>query len=520
MAHIIKLSDGTQIGSGSGESRVIKSCDVTEQVNADQELTLGSTCSACLEIEILVRSGSLGVSAGDEVVLYRDGVQAGVFTMEKPTRVSDKGYQITAFDHVVKLDKDLSAWLKGLTGWPYTLIGFAGMVCRACGLTLATTQIPNGDLPVREFYKAGVTGRQLLQWVGELACRFCHADAAGDIVLEWYGDPGVTVGPSGERYYFAGSLTYEDYEVAAIDAVKVRLADADAGLLWPEGEAENPYVISGNPIALGAVNEDLLPYLEVIRQELAGLPVYRPCKVSLPASMDIRAGDIVTVVDRYGVSFRTCVMTKTQAGQRDTLECTGSAVRGSATNVNNQSVGQVAQAAVDAQTQAQIFSKLTDGGKVQGLFLGEDGKIYLNVTYAVAGTLAADRIDVASLIAQKLRTESGGTVLEVRDGVMRMSAGDDVVVQVYYTNDAPEIMLSDGERICRSCAGGIDFSLSGGAEMAGIGVEDLDGETVGAVYADVFRQRSANVAPRLFGYEVEWKTIDGIGTVLVAKESG
>ena len=91
MAHIIKLSNGTEIGSGAGESRVIKSCDVTEQVNADQELTLGSACSACLEVEILVRIGSLGMSAGDEVVLYRDGVRVGVFTLEKPTRVSDKG---------------------------------------------------------------------------------------------------------------------------------------------------------------------------------------------------------------------------------------------------------------------------------------------------------------------------------------------------------------------------------------------------------------------------------------------
>ena len=512
------LPDGPVIGDGGGMN--VRQCSLGECVNAETELAPGSVCCASLEATVQVDGTRL--EAGTEVALYKvedDGtpVAAGTFTLERPTRISAALCKITAYDHVAKLDRDLSQWLQGLSGWPYTLIGFAGMVCSACGLELATTQIPNGSFPVRKFYKAGVTGRQLLQWVGEMACRFCRADAQGRIVLEWYRESEVEIRASGERYFFAGSLSYEDYEVAAIDAVKVALADSDAGALWPEGAAENPYVISGNPLALALVDEDLIPYLEVIRGELAALPGYRPCKVSFPAAQDVRPGDILTVVDRYGVSFRTCVMSKVRSGQKDTLECTGSARRDSTTNVNGKSVGQVAQAAVDGQTQEQIFRKLTGGGKVQGLMLGEDGNIYLNVSYAVTGMLAADRIDVGSLVAQKLRTVSGDAVLEVRDGVMQMSAGDAVVVQVYYNEGGPEIMLTAGGRISRSRAGGIDLALSEGGEMAGIGVEELEGQLVGAVYADVFRQRSADVAPRLFGYEVEWKHIEGVGTVLVAK---
>ena len=53
--------------------------------------------------------------------------------------------------------------------------------------------------------------------------------------------------------------------------------------------------------------------------------------------MDIQAGHILTVTDINGKSFRTFVMTKTQNGQRDTLECTGSRQR-SVTNLANHEI--------------------------------------------------------------------------------------------------------------------------------------------------------------------------------------
>lgn len=45
-----------------------------------------------------------------------------------------------------------------------------------------------------------------------------------------------------------------------------------------------------------------------------------------------------------------------------------------------------ARGAVEAQTQADIFNKLTDGGQVQGIYL-QDGKVYINGTYIQSGTI-------------------------------------------------------------------------------------------------------------------------------------
>ena len=409
--NVIILADGRQLSSGDSTQDAILSCTVTDQVNSGTELTPGSACCACLEASVFTPGGDLSIPTGEPVTLKKeDGTQVGVFMPERPVRSGPNSYKLTAYDRVSLLDKDLSQWLQGLSGWPYTLIGFAGMVCQACGLELATSEIPNGDMKVQEFSVAGVTGRQLLRWVGELACRFCRADADGKIRLEWYRQSDVVVTPGGERFYYSGALSYEDYEVAAVDAVKVRLADSDEGALWPEGAAQNAYVIAGNPMV--QVDDGLEGRLEVIRQELAAMPAYRPCTVEIPAGEDIQAGDVVTVEGRDGVRFRSCVMSRTVKGQRQVLECTGSIDRSSTMAVNGRSPSQIAQEVVDRQSHAYIFNKLTDGGKIQGIYQ-QDGKWYINAQVAKIVDLTADQVT-----AGKLQSVDGKTYFDLDSGVI------------------------------------------------------------------------------------------------------
>ena len=356
--NLLYLSDGTCISSGVDQTNAIQSCTVTECVNVGEELTLGSTCCACLEVKIIAPNGELNIPTGKEVTLCKEvngnaPVQVGVFLPERPVKVNTHVYKLTAYDKVSMLDKDISAWLKGLE-WPaagYPLLTFAGMVCTACGLELATTDIPNATFPVYRFYKPEVTGRQIMRWIGEVAGRFCRANAYGQIELAWYTSSGVTIRATGDRYYYAEGLSYEDYDVAAIDAVKLQLADSEDGALWPSGAADNPYIITGNPflsmwniIRMGFSKFGI--YFVTLQTTFVVTGKYRPCKVSLPASLDIRAGHTVQIVDKNGVEFTTCVMTKTQKGQRDTLECTGSARRDSTTKTNGSSSAETARRAV------------------------------------------------------------------------------------------------------------------------------------------------------------------------------
>ena len=397
---LIVLPDGTELFSGVGTVNAIQSATITQCVNGTQELTLGSACANMLEAKLITPNGGLTVGAGDELRVYRvddggDRSQIGLFTTEKPVRPSANTYCITAYDRVSWLDRDLSQWLGTLTGWPYSLYCLAQMVCAACGLGLVNEEIPNGNYPVQKFSAEGITGRQLMQWIGQAAGRFCRATPDGQIEFAWYrpvetvvigpkqlqpatisydgegnlsilsdritvtddGDGNVTVDSDilqvwddgdgsicvefrddpAQLYCYQGSLTQEDYTVAQIAKVQIRQNEEDIGTIYPDDIGDvNTYIITGNHLLTASTAETLRPIAQTLYEQLKDVS-YRPCKVSVPASMDIRAGDIVKITDRNGLSFSAYVMTKITSGQKDTLECTGSHHRASTTAVNSQS---------------------------------------------------------------------------------------------------------------------------------------------------------------------------------------
>lgn len=425
LRNLIVLPDGTEVYSGTGMSNTVKTATHVACVNDADELSLGSVCANALEVTIFTPGGNVALTAGDEVTLYKvddtgTWTKKGIFRLEKPTRPTTHTMKLTGYDRITKLDKDLSAWLNGLTGWPYTLKTFAGMVCEACGLTLTDKDIPNADYPVTKFTRSGVTGRSLMQWIGEICCRFCRANADGEIEFAWYTPSGITIAPTGDRYYFQGALSYETYQVAPIDAVQLQLADSDCGALWPEvEEGANSYIISGNPILLASVTDATQTCLEVIKEELSGV-TYTPCKLSIPACLDIDAGNTVDIIDKNGAQITAYVMTKTTTGQKDILECTGSARRDSATAVNNRSQSAVAAAAAKnafgGLTQQQVFDKLTDNGAVQGIYV-QDGKWYINAEYAEIINLSAE-----TMTAGKLSSKDGTSYFDLDNN--KIATGD------------------------------------------------------------------------------------------------
>ncbi len=184
--HSLKLSNGTVISSGVPEKSAIAEVGLTQCVNSGQELTLGSVCSAMVEIRMFIYPKEVCPHGGEKVELYADSRKVGTFYLEKPTRQSANVMKLKGFDAVSKLDRDLTVWPGTLTGWPYSMAAFAGMVCTQCGVKLKTTTIPNGDIPVSAITDEGVSGRKLMQWIAEAAGCFVKADPDGLICLERY----------------------------------------------------------------------------------------------------------------------------------------------------------------------------------------------------------------------------------------------------------------------------------------------------------------------------------------------
>lgn len=340
LKNLIILPDGTEIVSGNARDNSIISCKYTQCVNDSTELSIGSCCCNELEIKLFAKDG-LSIAANDEIQYYKvddSGARTkmGVFRCEKPTVTGTGTYKFVAYDNVSKLDKDLTEWLSGLTGWSYTVATFAGMVCAQCGVTLSLSEaLPNQDYQIREFSGSGVTGRMIMQWLGQITCRFIRANVHGEIEFAWYTDKEMEISTSGDFTYFGGGLSYEDYKVAQIQKVQIQVTDEDNGTVYPDSSEEelNTYKITGNYLLTAETGEELKPVAKAIYEQLQSV-TYTPCNVSIRATTQINAGDIVRVTDRNGVTITMYVMLKTNNGQKDTLECTGSYARDSSTATN------------------------------------------------------------------------------------------------------------------------------------------------------------------------------------------
>lgn len=481
---LIVLADGTELFSGTGTTNAIQSTTITECVNGAQELTLGSTCANMVEAKIFTPNGSLSIAAGDEITVYRvddSGTRhkVGIFTTEKPTRPSANSMSITAYDRVSWLDKDLTQWLAGLTEWPYALHTLAQMVCEACGLVLSNSEIPNGGYPVQQFSADGITGRQLMQWIGEIAGRFCRATVDGDIEFAWYtpatialgtyqkravdvsyengnlniqasgaqvsGDEGsvdvqseylqitddgqgnvvLTVSDSLlQQYYFQNGLSFEDYSVAPVEKVQLRQNEDDVGTVYPDiADAVNTYIITGNYLLTASTADNLKPVAQALYEHLAGV-AYTPCKISIPTSLLIHAGNMVQITDRNGKRITAYVMTRTQTGQRDTLECTGSARRDSSSAVNNQS-----------------YRALT--GKVLNLRTDVEGLKVENKD--TAGKVAALELDLTGIRTQVSQQESTAQGLQEKLTAVEQTAESvSITVQNIQENGASKVQTKAG----------------------------------------------------------------------------
>lgn len=381
---IIVLPDGTELFSGTDTVNAIKSATITECVNDSDNISLGSVCASLLEASIIAPNGGLSIAAGDEVKVYKadeDGNRhlIGLFTLEKPSRPSANVLAITAYDRISWLDKDLTTWLSGLNAWPYKLFDLASMVCDACGLSLVNEEIPNGDFLVQEFSVDGVTGRQLMRWIGQAAGLFCHATAAGLVEFAWYlENTALSIAPEekdGSIFYYQNGLHFEDYQTAAIEKVQIRSNADDVGTIYPDtAEDVNTYIIEANPLLIATNAETLLPIAQTLYERLQGI-TYTPCNISIPATLDIRAGDIIGITDRNGRSITAYIMTWTMSGQKVALESTGDYILASTGAVNKQEFKALAGKVLNLRTDVDgIFAENRDAaGRVSLLQQTVDG---------------------------------------------------------------------------------------------------------------------------------------------------
>ena len=363
------LADGTVLYDN------IVSVSWTEQVNSDSDnITPGAVCANAIDISFWVRSDdTLKIAQGTELTYYKvDDYTAvetkiGVFTCEKPEKDGSNKYKVTAYDNVTKLDIDVSSWLNALT-FPVSISSFATQLAAKCGLEFANSAPINGDYSVQAFTATNVTGRELMKMVAQAAGSFIKANANGELEYAWYvTNSKLSIAPNGSGFYFktakdkedkilhdrkvvrlrtadfvsgstpyfSGQLALSDFTVTAIDKVQVKQSDDDVGVIYPtNATGTNALIISTNKLLVTDSDATLRPYVKNLYDRLNNM-VYVPCSnIQTPETLDIRAGDIVTVTDGKR-EFVTWITSVKHSGNKCTFESVGSIVRNTTTSVNN-----------------------------------------------------------------------------------------------------------------------------------------------------------------------------------------
>lgn len=359
----------------------IVSVSWTEQVNSDSDnITPGAVCANAIDIEFwLPADGTLAIAQGQTLTYYKVDAdtgteyQIGIYTCEKPEKDGGNKYKVTAYDNITKLDIDVSDWLNALK-FPMTIEAFADSLAAKCGLTFKNIPPINGDYPVQAFTANSSTGRELMKMVAQATGCFIRAASNGELEYAWYvtnSKLSIATNESEGLYfhktaydkenkilrdhqvvrlrtadvvyqpkstpYFSGQLTFSDFTVAAIDKVQVKQSDDDVGVIYPaDATGTNALVISANKLLVTDSDATLRPYVKNLYGRLKNI-VYVPCSnIQTPETLDIRAGDIVTVTDGKR-EFVTWITSVKHSGNRCTFESVGSINRSTTTTVNGSS---------------------------------------------------------------------------------------------------------------------------------------------------------------------------------------
>ena len=223
-------------------------------------------------------------------------------------------------------------------------------------------------------------------------------------------------------------------------------------------------------------------------------------------------GDTVTIdYDKIGIHVQARVTEtryKPLLGRYDSITLGDVKANMASTIVSNKYYAdKAAQNAVRNQSAYQAFNILTSGGKIQGIFRGEDGRIYLNLTYAKAGTLDCRTVNVINLNAESMNAGK----LKSLNGMSYFDLDTGKFISVGPNQDA--VCIQNGQVWLENSAGKMKLWMSQNDDQAYIYCLNDEGNVTGGIgaFGNHFNVMCPvdSLAGQGAGYPVIWKTING-----------
>lgn len=484
----IEFSDGTALTPQDQDLYTFK---ISENTSNEKSFDLGSAIAKQLDLKINNNDGAyskhkfsgakITARVGLEISGKTEWLKKGVFYAD-PGKTAGDTISVTAVDGMTKFDVSYS---KSGLSYPATLGNIVRDACSVCGITMSPeiASFEKSDFVVTNRpVDSSLTFRNILQFVGEIACLNFKMNADDQLTASWYDtnllESEMTEGAIKIEYY-SGTIETDDVVITGVKVTEESVSDSDT-----EEKNETEYVYGSTGYVLEIKENKLIQegngasVAEYVGRKVNGL-TFRPLSIHVQGDPSVEAGDIAVITDRKGNKYKTILtgVIYTAKAQQDLIcgaesPAEQSAVRYSkATQVYRELRKTVAKQKTEFEKSLEALK--TAMGEKRGLYpiteVLEDGSSILY--FCDQDTVAESKIVVKLNASGWGMSTDGGKTWNTGvlvDGTMIAKILNTIGINADWINTgAIEIKTEDGETIFRVDMDSKSVYMSGDVRIGG-----------------------------------------------------
>lgn len=256
-----------------------------------------------------VITAKIGLELSDNSIEW---LNKGIFKAE-PGTVSGDTISVNAFDNMVKFDADYS---QSKLVYPATLGAIVRDACSCCDVTLApdSATFDKDDYIVQNRPNdSALTFRQVLQFVGQIACKFFKINTEGKLSVRWYDiDTFESIDIDNvdtekiiliDELHTGSTLQTDDVVITGVKVIEENRDEENSSSEVTYKSGTDGYVleVSGNKLIQGGEGAEVVNYLG---ECLNGLQ-FRPVSINASTDPCRESGDLAVVIDSKGNKYKT-----------------------------------------------------------------------------------------------------------------------------------------------------------------------------------------------------------------------
>lgn len=231
----------------------------------------------------------------------------------EPGTVSGDTISVNAFDNMVKFDADYS---QSKLVYPATLGAIVRDACSCCGVTLApdTATFNKSNYVVQSRPNdSALTFRQVLQFVGQISCKFFKINTEGKLSAKWYDtDTLESIDMNNvntekviliDELHTGSTLQTDDVVITGVKVIEENRDEENSSSEVTYKSGTDGYVleVSGNKLIQGGKGAEVVNYLG---ECLNGLQ-FRPVSINASTDPCRESGDLAVIIDSKGNKYKT-----------------------------------------------------------------------------------------------------------------------------------------------------------------------------------------------------------------------